>query len=70
MGLSSGFISAHITEWEKQLGTPFQAYRAKWPSRLFHHAALENAALILRSGKLLSRQIQREFVRWMSHRQL
>ena len=56
MGLSSGFKSAHITEWEKRLSTPFQAYRAKWPSRLFHHAALENAALILRSGKLLSRQ--------------
>jgi hypothetical protein len=55
MGLSPGFISAHIAEWEKRLSIPFQEYRAKWPSRLFHHAALENAALILRSGRLLSR---------------
>lgn len=55
MGISPGFIDAHITEWEARLNTPFQAYRAKWPSRLFHHAALENAARILRSGKLLSR---------------
>ncbi len=55
MGISSGFINAHITEWETRLSTPFQTYRAKWPSRLFHHAALENAARILRSGRLLSR---------------
>jgi hypothetical protein len=55
MGMSAGFINAHVTEWETRLSVPFQAYRAKWPSRLFHHAALENAARILRSGRLLSR---------------
>jgi len=55
MGLSAGFINAHIAAWEARLNTPFQTYRAQWPSRLFHHAPVENAALILKHGRLLSR---------------
>lgn len=55
MGLSPEFIDAHITKWEKELAAPFGSFREKWPSRLFHHAPIENALEILRSGELLSR---------------
>jgi ssDNA thymidine ADP-ribosyltransferase, DarT len=55
MALSDKFISLHITTWEKNLSGPAYPHRAKWPSRLFHHAPLENDANILKSAKLLSR---------------
>jgi hypothetical protein len=55
MGLTAAQIEAHIKHWEGELGKTYRSYRDKWPSRLFHHAPLENAANILTSGRLLSR---------------
>jgi hypothetical protein len=41
---------------ERQLAlVPFYPHRTKWPSRLFHHTPVENAAEVLRRGALLSR---------------
>ncbi|MER8753835.1 DUF4433 domain-containing protein [Mesorhizobium sp. M1050] len=42
--------------WEANLDRPYYSFRKKWPSRLFHHAPLENAVDILRDGCLRSRQ--------------
>ncbi len=55
MALSEEFVAQHIRRWEETLTTQFYSYRRGWPSRLFHHAPLENAALILREGVLRSR---------------
>jgi len=55
MGLSARFLNAHIHEWEQKLKGPSYPHRQHWPSRLFHHAPIENAVSILRSGQLLSR---------------
>jgi hypothetical protein len=55
MGLSEGFLEAHIATWEANLNGFAYAHRAKWPRRLFHHAPVENAAQILIDGELLSR---------------
>jgi hypothetical protein len=55
MGLGSGFVDAHIARWEEQLRSPWGSYRDKWPSRLFHHAPIENAVKIIQEGRLLSR---------------
>lgn len=55
MSLSLSFLNAHIAEWERILNGPVYSHRAKWPSRLFHHTAIENAERILRSRTLLSR---------------
>jgi hypothetical protein len=56
MSLSPAFLNAHIAEWEDKLNGPVYSHRAKWPGRLFHHTAIENAEHILRSGLLLSRE--------------
>lgn len=56
MALRAEFIEAHILKWERQLAlVPFYPHRTKWPSRLFHHTPVENAAEVLRRGALLSR---------------
>lgn len=55
MGLAPAEIERHIAHWEAALAETQRNYRDKWPSRLFHHAALENATGILASGQLLSR---------------
>lgn len=55
MALSSAFIRGHVAHWEERLAAGYHNYRAQWPSRLFHHAPLENIAQILQSGTLLSR---------------
>jgi len=56
MGLTSPQIEAHIAHWEAELAASYRSYRDKWPSRLFHHAPLENAVAILQSRQLLSRR--------------
>jgi hypothetical protein len=55
MGLIAADIERHIGHWEEALAKTQRNYRDKWPSRLFHHAALENAISVLTSGQLLSR---------------
>lgn len=56
MALSAKFIDRHIAQWEDWCRRQ-QAYlhRVRWPSRLFHHSPIENAATILTSGVLRSR---------------
>lgn len=55
MALTAQFVAEHIARWEVQLQSAYYPHRQKWPSRLFHHAPIENAVTILRSGQLLSR---------------
>lgn len=55
MGLTASKIDAHVSQWEKALRQSYRSYRDKWPSRLFHHAPLENAVSIIEKGELLSR---------------
>lgn len=55
MGLSPAVLQAHVDHWQQELTRGNRRYRRHWPSRLFRHEAVENAALILRSGQLLSR---------------
>lgn len=55
MALKAEFVSEHISRWEQALTKPWYPYRSKWPSRLFHHAPLENAVKILTDGNLRSR---------------
>lgn len=52
MAVSPEVLEEHILEWEGKLSP---SYRARWPSRLFRHEALENAVELLRSGQVLSR---------------
>jgi hypothetical protein len=52
MGLTAAAAEAHIAHWTQYYA---HSYRTKWPSRLFHHSPLENALLILKSGRLESR---------------
>lgn len=56
MGLSLDVVRAHIDYWEHHLSKGNRSYRRHWPARLFRHEPLENAALILKSGVLLSRR--------------
>lgn len=55
MALSAGFVEAHIAQWQANLSGGYYPHRKSWPSRLFHHAPLENAVSILASGYLRSR---------------
>lgn len=55
MALSQAFVAAHIQYWQAQLNQPWYNHRRYWPDCLFHHAPLENAASILTSGMLRSR---------------
>jgi hypothetical protein len=55
MALTTAFVETHITKWEEALTKPWYPYRSKWPSRLFHHAPIENVVKILLDGNLRSR---------------
>jgi hypothetical protein len=55
MALSTVFVDAHIAHWQQQLSSPYYPHRKHWPTRLYHHAPLENALAILREGMLRSR---------------
>jgi hypothetical protein len=55
MALTLSRIDRHIAEWEGKLSTGAFLHRSRWPSRLFHHSPIENAAQILTAGQLLSR---------------
>lgn len=55
MALSEGFVGQHIARWQSELTGPVYAHRRHWPSHLFHHAPVENAAAILLDGCLRSR---------------
>ncbi|MBF0335353.1 MAG: DUF4433 domain-containing protein [Alphaproteobacteria bacterium] len=55
MSISQAAIQAHVSHWEGQLGQGAYPYRSAWPSRVFRHEPVQNAADILRSGVLLSR---------------
>jgi hypothetical protein len=52
VAVSPAILETHILGWEAKLQA---SYRARWPSRLFRHEALENAVELLKSGNLLSR---------------
>jgi hypothetical protein len=56
MALTAHFVEAHISKWEATLNQPWYPYRTKWPSRLFHHAPIENVVKILTDGNLRSRE--------------
>lgn len=55
MALSQAAAAAHIQHWKLELNQPWYNHRRYWPECLFHHAPLENAAAILTSGMLRSR---------------
>jgi ssDNA thymidine ADP-ribosyltransferase, DarT len=55
MALTAVFVDAHIAHWQQQLSSPYYPHRKHWPTRLYHHAPLENALAILREGVLRSR---------------
>ncbi len=56
MALTKDFVEAHVLRWQEELSKPWYPYRSKWPSRLFHHAPIENAVKILTDGNLRSRE--------------
>jgi len=55
MPLTPGFAAAHIRHWQNELNRPAYNHRRYWPACLFHHAPIENAAAILATGMLRSR---------------
>lgn len=56
MGLSAAAAEAHIAKWTEELRKPFYPHRVFWPSMLFHHAPVQNAASIIQSGEIRSRR--------------
>ncbi len=55
MPLSNDEVDAHIGRWEAYYRQQPYPHRVKWPSRLFHHAPLENAVSILQQGFIRAR---------------
>lgn len=55
MALSVEEVDAHIAKWEQWADRPYYSHRKHWPSRLFHHAPVENAVRILTEGVLRAR---------------
>ncbi len=56
MGITRSRVDRHIREWEGKFAADgFRPHRVRWPSRLFHHSVIENAATILSQRRLLSR---------------
>lgn len=55
MSLTPRTVENHIASWTKALQSTTYAYRRAWPAHLFRHEPVENAARILTSGQLLSR---------------
>ncbi len=62
MALSAKVINDHIAAWTAVLKGSGYPYRQHWPPRLFRHEPVENAAAILRSGRLLSRNMAKALV--------
>lgn len=54
MALTVKYAAAHIARWSKTLQAQ-SPFRGNWPSRLFHHAPLDNALGILKTRRLFSR---------------
>ena len=55
MALSAEYVNAHVEHWSQKLRSEFFPHRKYWPTRLFHHAPIENALAILREGCLRAR---------------
>ena len=55
MALRLEFVDAHIARQVERLTSDHYPHRKYWPTRLFHHAPLENAVAILQAGVLRSR---------------
>lgn len=55
MALRPEFVDAHIARQVERLTSDNYPHRKYWPTRLFHHAPLENAISILQAGVLRSR---------------
>jgi len=55
MALSLKCIDNHIETWGSRLERSRYPFRAKWPSRIFRHDPIQNIAMILNRGELLSR---------------
>ena len=55
MTISDEVFENHAEKWSKILAKGYYQYRRNWPRRLFRHEPVENAALIINSGQLLSR---------------
>ena len=55
MAISKETAEAHIQDWKTKLARTRYPFTAKWPARIFRHDPLENIALILNSGQILSR---------------
>jgi ssDNA thymidine ADP-ribosyltransferase, DarT len=49
-------VREHVAFWVEHFRKSSSPYRRNWPPRLFRHEPVENAALILRTGRLLSRK--------------
>ncbi len=57
MGLTLRRVERHVQEWEAKLSAfGYLPHRERWPSRLFHHSPIQNAAQILSQGAILSRR--------------
>jgi hypothetical protein len=52
-------VEAHIETWAERFKKSAYPYRQNWPPRLFRHEPVENAAVILRAGRLLCRNAAR-----------
>lgn len=70
MGLSSGFISAHITEWKSDLVRRFRLTERSGLAASFIMQPWKMRHSFSEAANSCHARIQREFVRWMSHRQL
>lgn len=55
MALTPDDADAHVTAWETELAKLGYPHRRHWPSRLFHHAPIENAVSILAAGLIRAR---------------
>lgn len=55
MPLTEENVDSHIARWEEYYRNRPYPHRVKWPSRLFHHAPLENAVEIIQQGVIRAR---------------
>lgn len=55
MPISSETANTHIAYWSSRLATSRFPFTEKWPKYIFRHDPIENAAKILSSGSILSR---------------
>lgn len=59
MAVDRDTVKQHISTWTDKLKKGAYPFRQRWPAHLFRHEPVENAAAILRSGRLLSREASR-----------